>query len=139
MSLPPRLEKFLIETCDLVFAVTPQKLPKRKLLEECRIVSHRGIHDNLQSKENTLEAFVKGCKQICAGIGFTKETPIEGLNIPQGNDLARLFHFEVSSYEIAEMESGNWITDKVLWKHLITDNEITIYIWVILGEAGRLP
>ena len=57
MSLPPRLEKFLIEACDLVFAVTPQKLPQRKLLEECRIVSHRGIHDNLQSKENTLEAF----------------------------------------------------------------------------------
>ena len=89
--------------------------------------------------ENTLAAFVKGCEQICAGIGFTKGTPIEGLNIPQGYDLARLFHFEVSRQEIAEKEFGKWTTDKVLWKHFITDKEITIYIRVIQGEARRLP
>ena len=46
-----------MKACDQFFAWCPQPVPKRILLEGCLIVSHRGIHDNLGTPENTLAAF----------------------------------------------------------------------------------
>ena len=42
---------------DLVFTLWPRRRPSIKALLNCKIVSHRGEHDNRLIKENTLAAF----------------------------------------------------------------------------------
>jgi glycerophosphoryl diester phosphodiesterase len=42
---------------DRVYRRWPRPAPPRRLLRDCRIVSHRGEHDNHRRFENTLEAF----------------------------------------------------------------------------------
>jgi len=42
---------------DLVTAALPRPRPHRNALEQCRIISHRGEHDNRRVMENTLQAF----------------------------------------------------------------------------------
>lgn len=42
---------------DSVAALVPQPVPDREALKQCRLVSHRGEHDNRQVYENTLPAF----------------------------------------------------------------------------------
>ena len=58
MNLHPKLERFLMTSCDQFFSAFPQKRPAKKLLEDCQIISHRGIHDQREIKENTMDAFV---------------------------------------------------------------------------------
>ena len=58
MNLHPKLEQFLMTSCDQFFSAFPQKRPAKKLLEDCLIISHRGIHDQREIKENTMDAFV---------------------------------------------------------------------------------
>ncbi|MEM1112655.1 MAG: glycerophosphodiester phosphodiesterase [Pseudomonadota bacterium] len=48
---------FAIHLADAVTAVLPRRLPTLERLRACRIVSHRGEHDNRQVLENTLAAF----------------------------------------------------------------------------------
>ena len=57
MELPTWLETRLMQVCDLVFAVIPQQTPTLEKLVECKIISHRGQHDNQEIFENTLTAF----------------------------------------------------------------------------------
>ena len=47
----------LSKTCDLIFAIIPQKTPSKEDLKNCKIISHRGQHDNIKVFENTLTAF----------------------------------------------------------------------------------
>ena len=42
---------------DAVAAITPRPVPTRSALQCCRIISHRGEHDNVRVMENTLAAF----------------------------------------------------------------------------------
>ena len=42
---------------DFCFMLIPRRRPSKQALTECRIVSHRGEHDNRQVRENTLAAF----------------------------------------------------------------------------------
>lgn len=42
---------------DFMFMILPRRQPSRQALYDCKIVSHRGEHDNKQIKENTLAAF----------------------------------------------------------------------------------
>lgn len=42
---------------DSMMAVIPRKVPERAALERCKIISHRGEHDNKRIMENTLQAF----------------------------------------------------------------------------------
>ena len=57
MGLTTWLETRLMQVCDLVFAVIPQQTPTLEKLEQCKIISHRGQHDNQEIFENTLTAF----------------------------------------------------------------------------------
>ena len=70
MELPDRLEKALIHFTDFFFKIWPQPFPGRDRLKTCKIVSHRGEHDNTTIFENTLEAFDKAHKQGIWGIEF---------------------------------------------------------------------
>ena len=42
---------------DFCFMLLPRRRPSKRALTECRIVAHRGEHDNRQVRENTLAAF----------------------------------------------------------------------------------
>ena len=57
MELPSWLEIRLMQVCDLIFALIPQQAPTVENLRKCKIISHRGQHDNLKVFENTLTAF----------------------------------------------------------------------------------
>jgi glycerophosphoryl diester phosphodiesterase len=42
---------------DFGFMLIPRRRPSKQALRECRLVSHRGEHDNRRVRENTLAAF----------------------------------------------------------------------------------
>ncbi len=52
-----RLQELLMAVADGVSAALPQRRPTRELLQNCKLVSHRGEHDNHSVYENTLQAF----------------------------------------------------------------------------------
>ena len=56
-SYPWQLEQFVINFVDWMFKIWPRPVPPKKKLGQCRIISHRGIHDNKTILENTMEAF----------------------------------------------------------------------------------
>jgi glycerophosphoryl diester phosphodiesterase len=51
------LQKAIMTVADWFMAVIPRSTPEPSALERCKIISHRGEHDNLQVFENTLPAF----------------------------------------------------------------------------------
>ena len=53
---------------DVVFAGIPRRRPDRASLDGCKIVSHRGEHDNCSVMENTLPAFSSAVDQGVWGI-----------------------------------------------------------------------
>ncbi len=51
------LQKLAMDLVDLVMALIPRAVPPAAALRNCKIVSHRGEHDNRRVMENTLLAF----------------------------------------------------------------------------------
>lgn len=70
MALPFNLQRPLLKWCDFIFARLPQKFPGEDKLENCRIISHRGAHDNQSVFENTLPAFDRVLNTGVWGIEF---------------------------------------------------------------------
>lgn len=62
---------------DSLTAIVPQPVPSRRALERCKIISHRGEHDNCTVMENTLDAFeaarTAGVWGIEGDIRFTQD------------------------------------------------------------------
>ena len=78
MELPSWLETSTIKICDIIFAIIPQEMPSLDNLRKCKIISHRGQHDNKEILENTLNAFdialnTKGIWGIEFDIRWTKD------------------------------------------------------------------
>lgn len=63
-------ERSLMNTCNLWFAALPQAKPSRQALLDCKIISHRGEHDNRRVRENTLAAFAAPAEAGCWGLEF---------------------------------------------------------------------
>jgi glycerophosphoryl diester phosphodiesterase len=57
MRIADRIEKFFHMLVDGVFRRWPRQPPPAHLLRSCRLISHRGEHDNLNRFENTLASF----------------------------------------------------------------------------------
>ena len=57
MTIPDWLQTSFLQGVDVFFAHWPQPLPSPEQLRRCKIVAHRGEHDNRNVFENTLEAF----------------------------------------------------------------------------------
>ncbi len=55
--LKQALQNLAIGGVDLVMALIPRRVPDADALRKCKIISHRGEHDNRMVKENTLLAF----------------------------------------------------------------------------------
>lgn len=48
-----------VKLADLVMASIPRRRPEAAALRRCKIISHRGEHDNVSVMENTLPAFAR--------------------------------------------------------------------------------
>jgi glycerophosphoryl diester phosphodiesterase len=55
---------------DAYFMLRPRPLPSHGALRDCRLVSHRGEHDNRRIRENTLAAFDAAAQAGVWGIEF---------------------------------------------------------------------
>ncbi len=62
------IEIVLTRTLDSLFACIPRDIPPADALQACRIISHRGEHDNKTVFENTLTAFDAALKHGVWGI-----------------------------------------------------------------------
>jgi glycerophosphoryl diester phosphodiesterase len=56
-ALIDRLEPAVNRLSDAIMAVWPRRAPAADRLRRCRLISHRGVHDNRQVWENTTAAF----------------------------------------------------------------------------------
>ena len=70
MNIPYGLERYVHRVIDAVFAKLPQHPPSREQLHQCRIVSHRGEHDNRTVIENTVAALDRAVAAGVWGIEF---------------------------------------------------------------------
>jgi glycerophosphoryl diester phosphodiesterase len=64
------LERGLMGLVNLCLALLPRRRPSPQALLECKIISHRGEHDNRQIFENTLAAFDAPAEAGCWGLEF---------------------------------------------------------------------
>ncbi|MEJ2658908.1 MAG: glycerophosphodiester phosphodiesterase family protein, partial [Desulfobacterales bacterium] len=57
MNINIWLEEQVNRVVDLIFEKIPQPVPDLERIKQCKIVSHRGEHDNRSVFENTIAAF----------------------------------------------------------------------------------
>lgn len=101
MTLRQRIEGIAQKLADLWFKVLPRKRPSRQALKDCKLVSHRGEHDNEPVRENTLAAFdpvvAEGVWGIEFDVRWTKDlTPI----VIHDSDTSRVFGLEISIADV---------------------------------------
>ncbi len=89
----PLIERSFLQITHWLYARLPQPASDLKRLRECRIISHRGEHDNQRIMENTLPAFDRilacGAWGIEFDVRWTKDLhPV----IFHDSDLKRLFN-----------------------------------------------
>ena len=70
MKITLWLEERLHQVIDFFYTHLPQPIPNKELLKQCKIVSHRGEHDNKTVFENTIAAFDRVKKAGVWGIEF---------------------------------------------------------------------
>ncbi len=102
MAIPLFIEKQFHRIVNFVYAYIPQPAPDKERLKSCRVISHRGEHDNRQILENTFPAFDEVMDHGVWGIEFdirwTKDLyPV----VFHDQDLKRLYG---SSEKIRDME-----------------------------------
>lgn len=90
--MPAWLDQLALAAVDTLFALQPARLPPRDRLAACRVISHRGEHDNRSVFENTFAAFDalrgSGVFGIEFDVRWTKDlVPV----VFHDADLARLF------------------------------------------------
>jgi len=64
------LERALLALINLLFTLIPRRRPHKQALANCKIISHRGEHDNRRVRENTMEAFAQPAEAGCWGLEF---------------------------------------------------------------------
>ena len=105
MELPAGVEKLLLQCIDFIYMLMPRHVPEPDALRSCKIVSHRGEHDNINVYENTLAAFDRALALGIWGVEFdvrwTRDLqPV----VAHDPDLKRVFGMGTT---IAEMEFDN--------------------------------
>ena len=104
-QLSQSFEKALIRSIDFLFRLWPQPFPGSGRLKGCKIVSHRGEHDNRTVFENTIEAFDRACQRGIWGIEFdvrwTRDLhPV----VAHDPDLKRVFGLDLSIGKVTRSE-----------------------------------
>jgi glycerophosphoryl diester phosphodiesterase len=109
MKFLAKFEDVLLKFLDCFYAVWPQSFPTEERLKDCKIVSHRGEHDNVGVFENTCAAFDKAKEGNVWGIEcdlrWTKDLqPV----IHHDPDLVRIFGLNTTIRDVtlAELKSA---------------------------------
>lgn len=92
MQRPAWVDRMFHRVVDGLYGAWPRPVPDAGALKRCRLVSHRGEHDNRRILENTLAAFDRALAQGVWGIEFdlrwTRDLhPV----VHHDGDLARIF------------------------------------------------
>jgi len=109
MTIRYHLDNLLQLLADTVLAVIPRPEPAVSTLVNCKIVSHRGEHDNKSVKENTLAAFDRVLNQGIWGIEldirWTKDLHPVVIHDP---DCRRVFSsaLKVNAVNLDELQSS---------------------------------
>ena len=90
---------------DWVMATLPRQMPLREVLQSCKLISHRGEHDNTEVMENTLRAYeiarVNGVWGIETDIRWTRDlVPV----VCHDPDCRRVFGKSITIGEISFAE-----------------------------------
>jgi len=108
MELPGGIEKIVLQCIDFIYMLLPRRSPEPEILRSCKIVSHRGEHDNIGVYENTFAAFDRALAQGTWGIEFdvrwTRDLqPV----VAHDPDLKRVFGIEttIAEVEFSELRS----------------------------------
>ena len=105
IELTEKVERVLIYCIDFFFRIWPQQFPGQDRLKACKIVSHRGEHDNSMIFENTIEAFdlayEKGIWGIEFDVRWTKDLHPVVIHDP---DLKRVFGIDLTIGEVTRDE-----------------------------------
>ncbi len=64
------LQRLILGLIDFVCMLVPRRRPSREAMADCRIISHRGEHNNRSVRENTLAAFTPAAEAGCWGLEF---------------------------------------------------------------------
>ncbi len=96
------IEKCLHQGVDLFYEKMPQSFPDTEKLKPCKIISHRGEHDNKMVYENTIPAFDRVNEAGVWGIEFdirwTKDLkPV----VFHDRDLQRVFKSDMEINKVA--------------------------------------
>ena len=101
-------EQYLQNLVDIFFAIMPRSEPDISTLRNCKIVSHRGEHNNIDIMENTMAAFEQVYRDGIWGIEFdvrwSKDLqPV----VIHDTDCARVFDnpLKISEHSLAEIQS----------------------------------
>lgn len=105
MNLLHVLEQTLLNLIDGFYAIRPQPYPGKDRLANCKIVSHRGEHDNRAVIENTLAAFdgarAAGVWGIECDLRWTKDLQPVIIHDP---DLLRVFGLDIKVCDVTRAE-----------------------------------
>ena len=109
MTVGPFLQ-FALDAVDVWAAVVPRKRPSPQALKACKIISHRGEHDNETLLENTMEAFRvardAGAWGIETDIRWTKDlVPM----IHHDTNTARVFGKDIEISECTFADLRDWV------------------------------
>lgn len=92
MPLPPFIESFLIRLADNLCDRRLHPVPDRRRLQACKIIAHRGSHDNHRILENTLAAFYRAVEAGVWGIEMDIRWTRDRIPVVfHDPDLARLY------------------------------------------------
>lgn len=99
------LQNLLLTAIDALMAVIPRSVPRMAALENCRLVSHRGQHDGVHVRENTLQAFADASAAGVWGIECDIRWSADGEPvICHDPDLARVFGRQIRVAETSARE-----------------------------------
>ncbi len=93
MALPHIFENVFHTIVNGFFAAWPRSRPDEKRMAECKIISHRGEHDNIDILENTLPAFDGALALGACGVELDVRWTSDPLPVVfHDPDLGRLFN-----------------------------------------------
>jgi glycerophosphoryl diester phosphodiesterase len=108
MKILSILEAQLRQILDSFYARWPQSIPSTNRLQQCKIISHRGVYDNLKVFENTFSAFDRAKAQGVWGIEFDLRWTRDLYPVTiHDSDLRRVFgsKLEIQKATLAELKS----------------------------------
>jgi len=133
MNIPRPIEKFFHLSLDSLFSLIP--MPKVDL-NNCKIIAHRGAHDNKLILENTLKAFDKAVELGIYGIEFDVRWTKDNIPVVCHDPcLKRVFGHNIIINETLFSDLRDGFPDVPSLKEVITRYKGKLHFMVEVKEA----